>query len=195
MTISGLRPDWQAGLPILEGARVRVREVVPEDAPTLLEELATVEVAKFIPTPPATAEGFKRFIDSALRGRADGKTMCFGVLANGDPGVKGLFSLRAPEPGYTYWNWGFVFGSQSWGTGCFGESARLVLDFAFDQVHLPVLEAWSVLPNGRAHGAMAKLGAEPELLRGIRAPDGRYGDFIRWTITPALLYKKLGFPQ
>ena len=96
--------------------------------------------------------------------------------------AQGIISLRAPKVPGVPWNWGFVFGSPAWGTGAFAEAARLALDFGFHDIGLPAIEAWCPLSNGRAHGALAKLGAEPELVKNVDAPDGRHGRFIRWTI-------------
>lgn len=174
--------SWQQGLPELAGLRARLREVSPADAAVLVEEIATSEVVRFLPPAPATAAGFESFINRAIQGRASGECFCFAVLAPSDSMPVGLIMLRAPGSDHSAWDWGFVFGRRAWGTGLFAEAAGLVLAFAFNVVGIDKLEAWSILPNGRAHGALAKLGAEPELRRQVRAPDGRFGDFILWTL-------------
>jgi RimJ/RimL family protein N-acetyltransferase len=180
--------SWQGGLPVLAGSCARLREVVLTDAEALVSEIATVEVERFIPAAPSTAVGFENFIRRSIQGRLTGECVCFAVLAPTDPTPVGLIMLRAPGPDHDSWDWGFVFGQRAWGTGLFADAATLVLGFAFDVVGIDKLEAWSILPNGRAHGALAKLGAEPELRRQVQAPDGRCGDFILWTLArPAKL--------
>jgi RimJ/RimL family protein N-acetyltransferase len=177
--------DWRAGLPILTGPHVCCREAEPGDAASLAGEFADAEVRRFIAKPPESVDGFEKFLQWAIHERRDGRGLLYAVLtAAPDLRLAGLISLRMPHVPGAAWNWGFVFGARSWGTGLFGESSRLVLRFVFASLGLPELEAWSPLANGRAHRALAKLGAEPELRRDAEAPDGRRGHYIRWTITP-----------
>jgi RimJ/RimL family protein N-acetyltransferase len=178
---------WRDGLPSLTGRRAFVREVEPRDAPSLLRELNAIEVKRFVPPPPDTLEGFDRFIAWAIRLRSEGQGACFSVLPLQKSTPVGLMSLRKPDQETAPWTWGFIFGSSAWGTGLFQDAALHVLTFAFGTMRLSTLEAWSPLTNGRAHGALAKLGAEPELRRKVQSPDGRSGDYVVWTISPSML--------
>src|SRR5581483_6393937 len=74
--------DWRAGLPILSGKRVALRELRMSDAPSLFAMLTTEEVARFISPPPSTVEGFERFIAWTLCQRAAGLYACFAVTIN-----------------------------------------------------------------------------------------------------------------
>jgi len=58
--------------------------------------------------------------------------------------------------------WGFVVGGPLWGTGLFVQRARLMLDFAFDELHVHRLEARAAVDNGRGKGVLAKLGVTRE---------------------------------
>jgi hypothetical protein len=54
--------DWRCGLPTLVGSLVALREMRTSDAPSLLIAMAADEVTRFISPPPASIEGFEKFI-------------------------------------------------------------------------------------------------------------------------------------
>ena len=69
------------------------------------------------------------------------------------------------------------------GTGVFLETARLIGSFAFGTVGAHRLEARVLVQNGRANGALRKLGAVQEgvLRRSIRR-SGEYLDQVLWSV-------------
>jgi ribosomal-protein-alanine N-acetyltransferase len=154
--------DWQRGLPVLTAEHVTLRELRVSDAPAMLALLTTQEVARFISPPPPTLEGFQRFITWTHTEREAGRLVCFAVVPHGLEHTVGLIQLRRLDPDFRVAEWGFAIGSPFWGSGIFMESARLVLDFAFDEMGVNRLEARAALPNGRGNGALRKLGARPE---------------------------------
>jgi RimJ/RimL family protein N-acetyltransferase len=175
--------DWQHLLPLLSSARVTLREMRSDDAPSLLAMVSTEEVSRFISPPPTTVEGFERFIAWAIRERESGNYVCFAVVPDGMSTPVGLFQLRALEAGFATAEWGFAIGSGFWGTGVFVESARLVLDFAFDTLGVHRLEARASLANGRGNGALRKIGAVQEgVLRRSFFRGGVFHDQALWSI-------------
>ena len=175
--------DWRRSLPLLSSAHVTLRELRIEDAASLLSMLSTDEVARFISPPPTSVEGFERFIAWAIRERESGNYACFAVVPDGLSTAVGLFQLRALESGFATAEWGFAIGSGFWGTGVFLESARLVLDFAFDTVGVHRLEARASVANGRGNGALRKIGAVQEgVLRRSFLRGGAYHDQVLWGI-------------
>lgn len=154
------RPDvpLRAGdsVPVLTCKRVTLRELRASDAPTLFALLTAAEVARFISPPPATLEGFERFISWAGQPQTLRAHVSFGVALEGQEHAIGLFQVRALEPGFATAEWGFAIGSSFWGTGVFLEGAALVLDFAFDTLGVRRLEARAVVSNGRGNGALRK---------------------------------------
>ena len=175
--------DWTAGLPVLKGRRLMLRELVTTDALSLLSMLSTEEVAKFISPPPTTPQGFERFIAWAERERTAGNQLTFGIVPEGCDHAVGLVQVRAIAPRFSVAEWGFAVGSPFWGTGLFLAAARMTLDFAFQKTAVNRLEARSVVQNGRGNGALRKLGAVQEgVLRGSLLKDGRYLDQIMWSI-------------
>ena len=175
--------DWKSGLPVLSGSTFTLRELRPEDAPSLLAMLTTEEVARFISPPPTTVQGFERFIAWTHRERAAGNYVCFAVVPKGMDTAVGIFQVRSLESGFGTAEWGFALGSQFWGTGMYAEGARLILDFAFDVVGAHRLEARACVANHRGNGALRKIGAVQEgILRRSFVRDGVHHDQVLWGI-------------
>jgi [ribosomal protein S5]-alanine N-acetyltransferase len=175
--------DWRTGLPLLSGKRVTLRDLRISDAASLLAMLTTEEVARFISPPPSTVEGFERFIAWTMRQRASGTYACYAVTLSGFDTAIGIFQVRETEPGFTTAEWGFAIGSPFWGTGVFEESAKLVLEFAFETVGVHRLEARAAVVNGRGNGALIKIGAVNEgVLRKSFLRNGKYLDQVLYSI-------------
>ncbi len=179
----GVEDDWTKALPVLQGRRTVLRELVKTDALSLLSMLSAEEVARFISPPPTTPEGFEKFIAWAKRERQTGKQITFGMVPEGCDHAVGLVQVRAIAPNFSVAEWGFALGSPFWGTGLFLASARMTLDFAFQHTGVNRLEARAVVQNGRGNGALRKLGAVQEgVLRGSLVKNGKHLDQIMWSI-------------
>lgn len=175
--------DWRQRLPVLASGAVTLRELELSDAPSLFAMLTTEEVTRFISPPPATLEGFERFIKWTHQQRAAGKCIVLGVVPKGMSTAIGLFQVKALDPGFSTGEWGFALGSPFWGTGLFIDGAHLVLDFAFEAIGIHRLEARAAVHNGRGNGALRKLGAVREgTLRGSFLRNGQYHDQALWSI-------------
>ena len=175
--------DWREQLPVLTARGLTLRELRLADAPSLLAMLTTEEVSRFISPPPTTVEGFERFIAWTHRQREAGQYVCFGIVPEGMTAAIGLFQLKSLESGFASAEWGFVMGSQYWGSGLFVKGAELVLEFAFETIGAYRLEARSSVQNGRGNGALRKLGAVQEgVLRNAFLRNGRYHDQNIWSI-------------
>lgn len=175
--------NWTTALPMLAGSTFTLRELQIEDAPSLLAMLTTEEVARFISPPPTTVEGFERFISWTHRERLAGNYACFAIVPKGMTTAIGIFQLRSLEPGFGTAEWGFAMGSEYWGSGIFAEGARLVLDFAFDEIGVNRMEARAATANGRGNAALRKLGAVQEgVLRRSFRRSGVYYDQVLWGI-------------
>jgi RimJ/RimL family protein N-acetyltransferase len=174
---------WRDGLPVLANGRVALRALTMADAPALLSLIRTEEVARFLAQPPFTLDGFERFIYWTERERAEGRYVCFAVVPAGAALAAGLFQLRRLEPGFASAEWGFAMGAPFWGTGIFVEAARMVVDFAIDVIGVRRLEARAAVVNGRANGALRKIGAVQEgVLRRGFGVNGRQVDQVLWSI-------------
>jgi RimJ/RimL family protein N-acetyltransferase len=160
-----------------------LRELRVSDAEALLEHLSGENVARHISMPPASADGFRRFIRWTQVQRGRGRHVCFGVVPAGQTTVVGLLQFWAIDPELSTAEWGFVIGDAYWGTGLFLPAARLLLDFAFGVVGVTRLEARAVSTNVRGNSVLRKLGAKREgtLRQGFRR-DGTCTDQIMWSI-------------
>jgi RimJ/RimL family protein N-acetyltransferase len=175
--------DWTHDLPRLSGRLVSLRELAATDAVALHALLTTSAVDRLISPPPATADGFERFISAMRQGREAGTYACFGIVPAGAAAAVGLIQIRQLEPGFRVAEWGFAIGQPYWGTGLFIDAAQLALDFVFDELGVERLEARAALVNGRGNGALRKLGAVQELvLRRSLHTAGGYLDQALWTI-------------
>jgi RimJ/RimL family protein N-acetyltransferase len=175
--------NWAAGLPVLLGTSVTLRELRASDAHALLAAFGEPEVTRLISPPPPTLEGFEKFIAWTQRQREAQQSFAFGITLNNSDTVVGLFQVRALQPGFDIAEWGFALGSEHWGSGLFHEAAGLVLDFVFDVVGVHRLEARAALKNGRGNGALEKLGATQEgVLHRSFLRNGVYHDQALWTI-------------
>jgi len=174
---------WRQGLPTLTGSQVILRELRFSDAPALFAAMSSAEVSCFISPPPATIEGFEKFIAWSLRQRAAGEYICFAVVARGSDHAIGLFQIRSLEAGFGTSEWGFAIASEYWGTGMFTDGAELALRFAFEVLGAHRLEARAALRNGRGTGALLKMGATQEgVLRRSFLRNGEYLDQGLWSI-------------
>jgi ribosomal-protein-alanine N-acetyltransferase len=179
----GVPSDWRQGLPTLTGSLVTLRELRASDARALFVMLATAEVTRFISPPPATVEGFEKFIAWAHRERVAGQYVCFAVVPRGSDTAIGLFQIRSLEPEFGTSEWGFAVASEFWGTGIFSDGARLTIGFAFETLGTRRLEARASLANTRGNAALRKLGAVREaILRKSFLRHGELHDQALWTI-------------
>jgi RimJ/RimL family protein N-acetyltransferase len=186
LTANTTSSDWQRALPVLSGSLVRLRELRPGDAPSLLALLTTEEVARFISPPPATVEEFERFIAWSHQQRAAGTYVCFAVTLSGSDTAIGIFQVRQQQPRFESAEWGFAIGEPYWGTGVFRDAAEAVLAFAFDTLEVHRLEARAAVLNGRGNGALRKVGAVQEaVLRGAFLRNDQYFDQLLYTIIDA----------
>jgi len=175
--------DWRQGLPTLANQVVTLREIQLSDAASLFAMLASDEVRRYMSPPPSDVQGFERFIAWARAERAAGRYLCYGVIPAGYDVPVGVLQVRQIDPAFTMGEWGVALGSPFWGTGLFEASARLVMDFVFDELGVHRLEARAAVQNGRANGAARKIGAVPEGVarKGLKCR-GQYHDQLMWSI-------------
>ena len=175
--------DWRSGLPTLTGSLVTLRELRTSDARSLFVALTTDEVTRLISPPLPTIEGFEKFIGWTHRQREAGHYVCFAIVPRGSDTAIGLFQVRSLEPDFGTAEWGFAVAAEFWGTGVFGDGARLTIGFAFETLGTHRLEARAALANARGNAALRKLGASREgILRKSFLRHGEHHDQALWTI-------------
>jgi len=97
--------------------------------------------------------------------------------------VVGVLQVRQLDPSFEAAEWECTLAPSSRGSGIFLEAARLAGSFTFGALRTHRLEARVLLQNGRANGALRKLGAAQEgvLRRSIRR-GGEYMDQVLWSM-------------
>jgi N-acetyltransferase len=176
-------PSWRSELPILVGALVILREPTASDLGYLVDLLSLADATKFGFEPPITEEKARELVERAQGERAAGLALTYLVVSSATRSPVGLFRVRQLDPTFEGAEWECTISPSARGSGVFLESARLVGSFLFDAVGVYRLEARVPLQNGRAHGALRKLGAVQEgiLRRSIRH-GGEYLDQVLWSI-------------
>jgi RimJ/RimL family protein N-acetyltransferase len=157
-----LRSGWRFALPVLPGSRVTLREVRPADARALASLVEADDLARAVAPCPPTEEGLARFADWAHGERAAGRLACFAMVPAGCGEPVGLLLLRQVEGSFDTAAWTFVIAAAFRGTGVFQEAAAMAAEFAFEALDARRLEARAPARNGRANGALRKLGAVQE---------------------------------
>jgi ribosomal-protein-alanine N-acetyltransferase len=175
--------DWRAGLPVLTGERVTLRELQRSDARSIYSALCRPEIRRVTWPPPASVEAFEGFIEWAWAERSTGKYICYGIVPRGRDDAVGVFELRSLQPGFFRGELGFVMDPDAWSTGIFPEGARMVLQFAFDIVKVHRIEARVAVTNGRGNAALRKIGARQEgVLQAAFVSEGHFVDQNLWAI-------------
>lgn len=183
LSLPGRSPDWQRELPALSNSRVTLRELRVRDAGSLVRHMADEEVRRHISPPPATADGFQRFVRWARAERRKGIHLTLGVVPAGESDAVGIFQLWRIEPDFSTAEWGLAIGTRYWGTGLAFEASVLLLEFAFQSLNVHRLEARAGVANRRGNGLLRRLGATSEgRLRNAFRQEGRVEDQQLWSL-------------
>jgi RimJ/RimL family protein N-acetyltransferase len=175
-------PAWRNELPVLNGRTATLREPTGLDLGPLVDLLSIADATRFGIDEPVSAETVHQLIERAARDRAAGLSFTYVVTIASTRAVAGLFQVRQLDPAFEAAEWECTIAPSSRGSGLFLEAARLVGSFAFDVVGAHRLEARVLLQNGRANGALRKLGAVQEgVLRRSARRNDEYFDQVLWS--------------
>ncbi len=174
---------WRAELPVLSGRLVTLREPNTHDVGALFDVLSMADATRFALDEPVTEFGVQQLIDRAARDRSAGIAFTYVVTLTSARTVVGLVQVRQLDPTFEAAEWECTLAPSSRGNGVFLEAARLAGSLAFGTIGAHRLEARVLLQNGRANGALRKLGAVQEgvLRRSVRR-QGEYVDQVLWSM-------------
>jgi N-acetyltransferase len=174
---------WRQELPTLIAKLVTLREVVPQDLGPLVDLLSVADASRFGLEEPIGEVAVRAFIDKALQDRAAGTAFTYVIALGVSRAVCGIVQVRQLEPTFETAEWEITLAPSARGSGAFMETARLIGSFVFGAIGAYRLEARALVQNGRANGALRKLGAVQEgmLRRSIRRGAG-YHDQVLWSI-------------
>jgi [ribosomal protein S5]-alanine N-acetyltransferase len=151
------------GLPRVEGANLRLRALVPSDAPAVLSLYADKEANRFGYSPKmdglADAERLIADIDDLARKRT---LFHWGVARRSDDLVLGHATLFKIERAHHRAEVGYSIHREHWGHGLGAEAVRLLIGFAFESFGLRRLEADIDPRNVASLRLVEKLGFQRE---------------------------------
>jgi RimJ/RimL family protein N-acetyltransferase len=174
---------WRSELPTLIGRLVMLREIATQDLGSVIDLLSLRDATRFGIDSSACDETVRNLIDRAPRDRAVGQSFTYTITLNATRVVVGLAQVRQMDPAFEAAEWELTIAPSSRGTGVFLEAAQLIGSFTFGTVGTHRLEARVLLQNGRANGALKKLGAVQEgILRLSLRRNGEYFDQVLWSI-------------
>ena len=170
-----MRDGWTHAVPSLHGDFTTLREVSASDVSTLFTLFSDPAVTAYMAPPPPTLAKFAGFVEWSHQQRARGHGVCFGIVPDGMTVAVGILQVRL-EPTLSDAEWGFVLSTHFWSTGVFADAANVLIDFAFTTMGVERLEARIAMRNGRAHGAMKKIGAQFDGTHPSSSPEGNRRD-------------------
>jgi ribosomal-protein-alanine N-acetyltransferase len=175
--------NWRHELPILTAKLVTLREPIPADLTALVTLLSGADASRFGIDGDVQEIAVQGLIDRAPRERGTGLSFTYVITIAASRAVVGLVHVRQQDPTFESGEWEMTLAPHARGTGAFVEAARLVASFAFGSVGVHRLESRVLVQNGRANGALRKIGAVQEgiLRRSIRRGN-KYLDQILWSL-------------
>jgi RimJ/RimL family protein N-acetyltransferase len=174
---------WRNELPSLTGRTVVLREPVAQDLGPLVDLLSLGDATRFGLDEPVSEVGVQELIDRFARDRNSGAAFTYVITLAAARTIVGLAQVRQLDPSFEAAEWECTIAPSSRGSGIFLEAARLVGSFAFGVIGTHRLEARVLLQNGRANGALRKLGAVQEgVLRRSARRAGEYVDQVLWSL-------------
>jgi len=175
--------NWRTELPVLTSRTVTLREPVSSDLGPLVDLLSLADATRFTLDEPVSEVAVQQLIERMVRDRAAGRAFAYVVTQTSTRAVIGLALVRQLDPAFEAAECECTIAPSWRGSGVFLETARLIGSFTFGSIGTHRLEARVLLRNGRANGALRKLGAVQEgvLRRSVRQA-GDYLDQVLWSM-------------
>jgi RimJ/RimL family protein N-acetyltransferase len=174
---------WRNELPSLSGRVVMLREPATQDLGPLVDLLSLGDATRFGLDDPVSDVAVQELIERFARERASGVAATYVITLTTSRTIVGLVQVRQLDPSFEAAEWECTIAPSWRGSGIFLDAARLIGSFAFGTLGTHRIEARVLLQNGRANGALRKLGAVQEgvLRRSVRRA-GEYFDQVLWSL-------------
>jgi RimJ/RimL family protein N-acetyltransferase len=175
--------NWRSELPTLSARLVTLREPTSSDLRPLMDLLLLADASRFGIDEPVSEVAVQQLLNRIARDREAGIAFTFLVTITSSRTIAGLVQARQIDLSWESAEWECTLAPSWRGSGAFLETARLVGSFAFGTVGVHRLEARVLLQNGRANGALRKLGAVQEgVLRESVRRGAEYLDQVLWSV-------------
>jgi RimJ/RimL family protein N-acetyltransferase len=150
-------------LPTLEGARLRLRWLVQEDAVALYQVFSNVEAMRYWSHPPFTRpEQATELVAEIHRCFAARSLFQWGIARRHDDRVVGTCTLSSLDRNNGRAELGYALGWAHWGQGWMAEALTTLIDFACGELGLRRLEADVDPRNERSIRSLERLGFHRE---------------------------------
>ena len=176
-------PNWRQELPTLNARLVTLREPTLGDLRSLMDLLLLVDASRFGIDEPVSELAVQQMLARIATERSGGVAFTYAITNSATLAIVGLVQVRQIDLSWESAEWECTLAPSWRGTGAFIETARLVGSFAFGTVGVHRLESRVLVQNGRANGALRKLGAVQEgILRESARRGSEYVDQVLWSI-------------
>lgn len=176
-------PRWREELPVLASRLVTLREPTTADLRPLMDLLLLADASRFGIDEPMNELAVRQMLDRVAHERSAGIAFTYAVTVSTTRNLAGLVQVRQIDLSWESADWECTLAPSWRGTGAFLETARLVGSFAFGTVGVHRLESRVLVQNGRANGALRKLGAVQEgILRESARRGTEYVDQVLWSV-------------
>ena len=150
-------------LPTLEGARVRLRWLVPSDVGALYAIFSHPEVMRYWSyLPYEREEQAEELLLAIHRMFTDQSLFQWGIARREDDHVIGTCTLSSVDANQLRAELGYALGHAHWGQGIMSEALELLLPFAFGEMGLRRLEADVDPKNVASVRSLERLGFQRE---------------------------------
>ena len=137
-----MNTDFAAGLPTLEGRRIRLRQIGPDDLSALHAVFSDARVMRYWSHAPLhSREDIAWYLRDIDAGRRLGTHYQWGIERRSDVGIIGTLTLFGFDRGRTRAEVGYALAHAHWGAGHARDALRLALDFAFGTLLLTDVDA------------------------------------------------------
>lgn len=168
---------------ILTGERLILRPITPADITAVLAYSSDPDVTTYLPWHPTVdAMVVRMFLQQQQDRRRKGTSFGYAVVERetGDMiGAIDLMGLQSGHPGNG--ELGYVFRRSSWGHGYATEAGSLLLDAAFQNTGILVVDAYADADNVGSQRVMEKLGMQ-RINSELRIVKGRERIYFHYAI-------------
>ena len=169
----------------IETPRLRLRPLVPADAPALQRAAAARAIADTMisvphPYPPGEAA---RFIARCQVERDSGRGLALAIEGRAEGDLIGLIEVRAIDPEHAQAELSFWLVEACWGLSYMSEAVRATVGYAFETLLLNRLHAYHMTRNPASGRVLERNGFQREgVLRQRVRKWGRYEDVALWAL-------------